>query len=192
MTESAVQSHHRALNQTQHIQTQLIYIATVMYINQRPAHLFMLHDLGSQSFQCSHCDILHFKDEMIQSGGCYFSYCLNNSIKLFSPCSISSYLKNLFITEISEIKHFQQQINVYNNAMTFIFCMFNQNEHLNHSIGDIQSFIIYEELYHLQGPLQHSFMCVSLFAQAYLYNSQAAIGYWFMNTDESLCESILF
>ena len=38
---------------------------------------------------------------------------------------MSSYLKDLFITETSEIKHFQQQINVYNNAMIFIFCIFN-------------------------------------------------------------------
>ena len=102
------------------------------------------------------------------------------------------YLNDLFITETSEVKHFQQQINVYNNAMTFISCMFNQNEHLNHSAGGIQSFVIYEELYHLQGPLQHSSTCVPSFAQAYLYDPQAATGYWFVNTDESLHEYILF
>ena len=69
--------------------------------------------------------------------------------------------------------------------------MFNQNEHLNHSVSNIQSFIICEELYHLQGPLQHLFMCVSLFTQNYLYNPQAVTKYQFTNTDESLCEYIL-
>ena len=101
------------------------------------------------------------------------------------------YLNNLFITETSEAKHFQQQINVYNNAIAFTSCMFNQNEHLNYSAGGIQSFVICGELYHLQGPLQHSSMCVSSFAQAYLYDPQAATGYWFVNTDESLHEHIL-
>ena len=75
--------------------------------------------------------------------------------------------------------------------MIFIFCMFNQDEHLNHSVCDIQLFVICGELYHLQGPLQYSFMCVSSFAQTYLYDPQAATGYWFMNTDESLHEYIL-
>ena len=75
--------------------------------------------------------------------------------------------------------------------MTFISCMFNQNEHLNHSISDIQLFVICGELYHLQGPLQHSFTHVPSFAQAYLYNPQAATRYWFMNTNESLHELIL-
>ena len=60
-----------------------------------------------------------------------------------------SYLKDLFTTETSETKHFQQQINVYNNAMTFISCMFNQDKHLNHSVSDIQLFVICEKLYHL-------------------------------------------
>ena len=73
------------------------------------------------------------------------------------------YLKDLFTTETSKIKHFQQQINVYNNAMAFTFCMFNQDEHLNHSADDIQLFVIHKELYHLQRLLQHSFMCVSSF-----------------------------
>ena len=101
------------------------------------------------------------------------------------------YLNDLFITKTLEVKHFQQQINVYNNAMAFIFCMFNQDKHLNHSVGEIQSFVIYEKLYHLQRPLQHSFTYVSSFAQVYLYNPQAATGYWFVNTDKSLCEHIL-
>ena len=125
MTEPAVQSHHRALNQTQHIQTQLIYITTGIYINQRPAHLFKLHNFEPQLFQCSHYDVLYFKDEIVQSNECYFFYCLNDFIKLSFPCLMPFYLKNLFIIKTSEIKHFQQQINVYNNAMTFIFCIFN-------------------------------------------------------------------
>ena len=75
--------------------------------------------------------------------------------------------------------------------MTFIFCMFNQDEHLNCSAYRIQSFVIWEELYHLQGLLQHSFICVLSFTQIYLYNSQAAIEYQFMNADESLHKHIL-
>ena len=104
---------------------------------------------------------------------------------------MSFYLNDFFITETLKIKHFQQQINVYNNAMIFTFCMFNQNEHLNHLVSEIQSFVICGELYHLQGPLQHSSTYVPSFAQAYLYNPQTATGYQFMNTDESLHEHIL-
>ena len=85
----------------------------------------MLYDFKSQLFQCSHCNTLHFKDKIIQSDEHYFSYCLDDSIKLFSSHLIPFYLKDLFITETLEIKHFQQQINVYNNAMIFIFCIFN-------------------------------------------------------------------
>ena len=70
--------------------------------------------------------------------------------------------------------------------------MFNQNKHLNHSVSGIQLFVICEKLYHLQRSLQHSFMYVSSFAQTYLYNSQTAIEYQFVNTNESLCEYILF
>ena len=120
-----------------------------------------------------------------------FFNCLNSFIKLPSPCSIPFYLKDLFTTETSKIKHFQQQINVYNNAMIFIFCMFNQDEHLNHSADGIQLFVIYEKLYHLQRLLQHLFMYVPSFVQVYLYNPQAATEYQFVNTDESLCEHIL-
>ena len=162
-----------------------------MYMSQGPAHLPKLHDFRSQLFQCSHYDTLHFKDETVQSGGHYFSYCLDGSIKLPSPCLIPSYLNDLFTTETSETKHFQQQINVYNNAMAFTSCMFNQDERLDHSASGIQSFVICGELYHLQGPLQHSSTCVPSFAQAYLYNPQAATGYQFANTDESLHEHIL-
>ena len=163
-----------------------------MYINQESTHLFKLHDFGPQSFQCSYCDTLHFKDETVQSDECYFSCYLNDSIKLSLPHSMPSYLNDFFITETSEIKHFQQQINVYNNAMTFTFCIFNQNECLNHSADEIQSFIICEELYHLQEPLQHLFTCVPSFAQTYLYDSQAATEYQFTNTDELLHKHILF
>ena len=108
MTEPAVQSHHRALNQVQHVQTQLIYITTVMYMSQEPVHLPRLHDLEPQSFQCSHCNMLHFKDKTVQSDECYFFYCLNDFIKLSFSHSMSFYLKDLFTTETSEIKHFQQ------------------------------------------------------------------------------------
>ena len=104
---------------------------------------------------------------------------------------MSFYLNDLFIIKTSEAKHFQQQINVYNNAMIFIFCMFNQDECLNHSTDEIQSFIICGKLYHLQESLQYLFTHVSLFTQVYLYNLQAATEYQFINTDESLCEYIL-
>ena len=75
--------------------------------------------------------------------------------------------------------------------MIFIFYMFNQNEYLYHSIDNIQSFIIYEKLYHLQRLLQHSFIYVSLFIQIYLYNSQTAIKYQFININELLYKHIL-
>ena len=65
MTESAVQSYHRALNQAQHIQAQLIYRAIVMYMSQAPIYLPMLYDFEPQSFQCKHCDVLHFKNETV-------------------------------------------------------------------------------------------------------------------------------
>ena len=55
--------------------------------------------------------------------------------------------------------------------------MFNQDEHLNHSIDDIQSFVIYEKLYYLQELLQHLFTYISLFTQIYLYDSQTATEY---------------
>ena len=135
--------------------------------------------------------MLYFKDEIIQSDGHYFSCCLNSSIKLSSLCSMSFYLKDLFTTETLKVRHFQQQINVYNNAMIFISCIFNWDEHLNCSVYKIQSFVIWEELYHLQGSLQHSFTCISFFTQTYLYDSQAATGYWFINADESLYKYIL-
>ena len=128
---------------------------------------------------------------MIQLDEHYFFYCLNGFIKLSPFYSMSFYLKNLFIIKTSEAKHFQQQINVYNNAMIFIFCIFNQDKCLNHSVNDIQLFVIYKELYHLQELLQHLFMYVSSFAQTYLYNSQAATEYQFMNINESLHEYIL-
>ena len=134
-----------------------------MYINQRFIYLFMFYDFKSQLFQYSHCNVLYFKDEMIQSNKHYFFYCLNNFIKFFSLCSMLFYLKDFFIIKTLEVKHFQQQINIYNNAMIFIFCIFNQNECLNHSVSNIQLFIICEKLYHLQKLLQHSFMYVSLF-----------------------------
>ena len=135
--------------------------------------------------------MLHFKNETVQLNEYYFFYYLNNSIKLLFFCSMSFYLKNLFITETSKIKHFQQQINIYNNAMIFISYMFNQDECLNHSVNDIQSFVIYKKLYHLQESLQHLFIYISLFTQAYLYDPQTATEYWFINTNESLCKFIL-
>lgn len=94
-------------------------------MNQEPAHLLMLHNFKPQLFQCSYCNTLYFKDETVQSGGHYFSYCSDNSIKLSSFHSMLLYLKDLFTIKTLEAKHFQQQINVHNNAMAFISCMFN-------------------------------------------------------------------
>ena len=111
-------------------------------MNQKSAYFFLLHDFEFQSFQCNHCDILHFKNETVQSNKHYFSCCLNDSVKLFIFHLMSIYLKNLLITDTTNTKHFQQQINIYNNTMIFTFCMFNQDEHLSQSAKDIQSFVI--------------------------------------------------
>ena len=69
-------------------------------MNQKPVYLFMFHGLKPQSFQCSHYNMLHFKDETVQSDEYYFSYCFDSSIKLPPPFSMLLYLKNLFKSTI--------------------------------------------------------------------------------------------
>ena len=75
--------------------------------------------------------------------------------------------------------------------MVFTSCMFNLNDCLDVKTGGIQSFVIQDKLYHLHRFLQHSSTSIPSFAQAYLYDPDAATGFCFANTNEALKKNVL-
>ena len=109
---------------------------------QDAAHLPSFYDLDGQSIWCGDCEALHFKDECVYAAGLYYVCCADGKVWLPSPLSLPFYLYSLFTAAIFEIKYFQQYVNLYNNAMMFISCMFNLNNCLGVGTEGIQSFVI--------------------------------------------------
>ena len=109
----------------------------IQFMKKHLKNLFKFHNFKMMTYQCSYCNTLHFKNEIIQSDRIYNSCCNNDKIILLITCTMSLILKDLFSENILKIKHFQQQINVYNNIMIFISCMFNHDKCLNINEKDI-------------------------------------------------------
>ena len=109
---------------------------------QDAAHLPSPHDFDGWFIQCSGCGALHFKDECVYAAGLYYVCCADGKVWLPSPLPLPPYLYSLFTAATSEIRHFWQYINLYNNAMVFIFCMFNLDDCFDVETGGIQLFVI--------------------------------------------------
>ena len=133
------------------------YKITVAYMIKNSSHLFKLHNLSLINQKCIHYHALHFCNEIKQSSEFYNNCCESEKIVLLTVWFIFFYFSKLMITDYFNVKHFQNWINEYNNAIMFIFCIFNKNEYFNYSEDDIQSFIIHDELYHMHESLQHVF-----------------------------------
>ena len=109
---------------------------------QNAAHLPSPHDLGDWFIWCGDCGALHFKDECVYAAELYYVCCADGKVWLPSSFSLPFYLYSLFTAATPEVRHFWQHVNLYNNAMMFIFCMFNLNDCLDVETGGIQSFVI--------------------------------------------------
>ena len=69
-------------------------------------NFFKFHSLEIMTYQCSHYNALHFKNEIIQLDEIYNSCYSDDKITLSTTCTMSPALKNLFSENTLKTKHF--------------------------------------------------------------------------------------
>jgi len=148
-------------------------VDTTMYMGLISNYISLRHNLGPCNDACTACGAVHWKCEAV-SGVVPFTTCCSKRDGLLDPMpEPPSLLKSLLNDATSQAKHFRKHIRAYNSALTFTSCMYIADTRLQDR-GEIQTFIIYDELYHLQSSLHSSTDSLSSFAQLYFLDPNHA------------------
>ncbi len=110
------------------------------------------HTLEFFMKDCFNCTALHWKFKSVFNLYLYIFCCFKNDELLDSLSDSSSLIKSFFEDDTTQLKHFLNHIQDYNHALIFTSYMYIMNKHLMNQ-REIQSFIIHNELYHLQKSL---------------------------------------
>lgn len=151
----------------------------ISYMSQSPECLPERSDLGPMDHVCVHCSALHFKGEVVAPHGLSFYYCCVRGQSGMQPLpEPPAYIKGLLTDASPDARHFRNQIGRYNDAMAFTACIYGKSNRPEHQHG-LVPFLIRGELFHAHFPLEHELGSDAKYAQAYLYEPEAASGFRF-------------
>ncbi len=130
-------------------------------------------DLGRMNVQCIHCQALHWADERISNSSRnnprFESCCKKGDLSLDHLPAPPTLLKELLEASSIQARSFRQHIRQYNSTLTFTSINY-KSDNRQQQFGELNSFQIHGEFYHLQGPLQPANNHQPQYAQLFFYD----------------------